>query len=332
MTLLVKQHQCELFQFCHSLDFDGKLSSVSSHLGFEKSTYIDELCGSSDDCGYRSTFSSNGPVVLTEYILVSVTSAVTVTIAGLSRRLSLFWKNHWYLPSSRTVYQVSSGSNLGPLILESVELPVAVFYFHDQFTWLKGLVYSQSWLVLVYSTGTITFPISQHFPVSRIIVRNHSPPAKFSGELSGEISGELPGEISGELPCDYFSDTDHTRRSAWRRSPTFVKAPAPKEDPRAGHAPFSGRRLHLTRRRVRAREAFSGDAPPPPASPARRPASLPTWFSHPSPARTSFGDFCLRQPSKQPFRRSSGYFLSTPIPARALGSVLLPFWWYHVAI
>ncbi|RVW32397.1 Retrovirus-related Pol polyprotein from transposon TNT 1-94 [Vitis vinifera] len=45
-------------------------------------------------------------------------------------------------------------------------------------------------------------------------------------------------------------------------------APAPKEDPRAGHAPFSGRRLHLTRRRVRAREAFSGDAPPPPASPA----------------------------------------------------------------
>ncbi|RVX17918.1 Retrovirus-related Pol polyprotein from transposon TNT 1-94 [Vitis vinifera] len=130
------------------------------------------------------------------------------------------------------------------------------------------------------------------------------------------------------FPATYFSDTDHTRRSAWRRSPTFVKAPAPKEDPRAGHAPFSGRRLHLTRRRVRAREAFSGDAPPPPAL-LRRPASLPTWFSHPSPARTSFGDFCLRQPSKQPFRRSSGYFLSTPIPARALGSVLLPFWWYH---
>ncbi|RVW80772.1 Retrovirus-related Pol polyprotein from transposon RE1 [Vitis vinifera] len=70
------------------------------------------------------------------------------------------------------------------------------------------------------------------------------------------------------FPATYFSDTDHTRRSAWRRSPTFVKAPAPKEDPRAGHAPFSGRRLHLTRRRVRAREALSGDAPPPPASPA----------------------------------------------------------------
>ena len=46
-----------------------------------------------------------------------------------------------------------------------------------------------------------------------------------------------------------------------------MKAPEPKDHPRAGHAQFSGRRLRLTRRRVRAREAFSGDAPPPPASP-----------------------------------------------------------------
>ncbi|RVW44593.1 Retrovirus-related Pol polyprotein from transposon TNT 1-94 [Vitis vinifera] len=66
------------------------------------------------------------------------------------------------------------------------------------------------------------------------------------------------------------------RRSAWRRSPTFVKAPEPKSHPRAGHAQFSGRRLHLTRRRVRAREAFSGDAPPPPASPdADQPPYIP---------------------------------------------------------
>ena len=73
-----------------------------------------------------------------------------------------------------------------------------------------------------------------------------------------------------------FSDTDHTRRSAWRRSPTFVKAPAPKEHPRAGHAPFSGRRLNLTRRRVRAREEFPGDAHPPPASPdADQPPYIP---------------------------------------------------------
>ena len=69
------------------------------------------------------------------------------------------------------------------------------------------------------------------------------------------------------FPATSFSDTDHTRRSAWRRSPTFVKAPEPKDHPRTGHVQFSGRRLRLMRWRVRAREAFSGDAPPPPASP-----------------------------------------------------------------
>ncbi|XP_073297171.1 probable sugar phosphate/phosphate translocator At1g06470 [Primulina huaijiensis] len=46
-------------------------------------------------------------MVLTEFILVSVTSAVTVTIAGV--------------------------------VKEAVTILVAVFYFHDQFTWLKGL-------------------------------------------------------------------------------------------------------------------------------------------------------------------------------------------------
>lgn len=45
-------------------------------------------------------------MVLTEYILVSVTSAVTVTIAGV--------------------------------VKEAVTIVVAVFYFHDKFTWLKG--------------------------------------------------------------------------------------------------------------------------------------------------------------------------------------------------
>ncbi|TVU12558.1 hypothetical protein EJB05_46209, partial [Eragrostis curvula] len=45
-------------------------------------------------------------MVLTEYILVSVTSAITVTIAGV--------------------------------VKEAVTILVAVFYFHDEFTWLKG--------------------------------------------------------------------------------------------------------------------------------------------------------------------------------------------------
>ncbi|KAJ8532201.1 hypothetical protein K7X08_012124 [Anisodus acutangulus] len=46
-------------------------------------------------------------MVLTEYILVSVTSAVTVTIAGV--------------------------------VKEAVTIVVAVFYFHDKFTWMKGV-------------------------------------------------------------------------------------------------------------------------------------------------------------------------------------------------
>ncbi|XP_010475377.1 PREDICTED: probable sugar phosphate/phosphate translocator At1g06470 [Camelina sativa] len=46
-------------------------------------------------------------MVLTEYVLVSVTSAVTVTIAGV--------------------------------VKEAVTIVVAVFYFHDDFTWLKGV-------------------------------------------------------------------------------------------------------------------------------------------------------------------------------------------------
>ncbi|XP_070006773.1 putative sugar phosphate/phosphate translocator At1g06470 [Nicotiana tabacum] len=46
-------------------------------------------------------------MVLTEYILVSVTSAVTVTIAGV--------------------------------VKEAVTILVAVFYFHDKFTWMKGV-------------------------------------------------------------------------------------------------------------------------------------------------------------------------------------------------
>ncbi|XP_028778478.1 probable sugar phosphate/phosphate translocator At1g06470 [Neltuma alba] len=45
-------------------------------------------------------------MVLTEYILVSVTSAVTVTVAGV--------------------------------VKEAVTILVAVLYFHDEFTWLKG--------------------------------------------------------------------------------------------------------------------------------------------------------------------------------------------------
>lgn len=46
-------------------------------------------------------------MVLTEFVLISVTSAMTVTIAGI--------------------------------VKEAVTILVAVFYFHDDFTWLKGI-------------------------------------------------------------------------------------------------------------------------------------------------------------------------------------------------
>ncbi|CAN6166691.1 unnamed protein product [Urochloa humidicola] len=46
-------------------------------------------------------------MVLTEYILISATSAITVMIAGV--------------------------------VKEAVTILVAVFYFHDEFTWLKGV-------------------------------------------------------------------------------------------------------------------------------------------------------------------------------------------------
>ncbi|RVW50746.1 Retrovirus-related Pol polyprotein from transposon RE1 [Vitis vinifera] len=79
----------------------------------------------------------------------------------------------------------------------------------------------------------------------------------------------------------------HTARSAWRRSPIFPKAPKPENHPRAAMRVFSGRRLHLMRRRVRAREPLSGDALPPPASPDAD-YTLHTCFCHPSPARRYF--------------------------------------------
>ncbi|RVW99536.1 DEAD-box ATP-dependent RNA helicase 32 [Vitis vinifera] len=105
--------------------------------------------------------------------------------------------------------------------------------------------------LLQHMDETPNFDCSQ---LQSIIVRNHSPPAKFSGELSWRPIFPTPTIPEGAPGGDLQSP------------PTFVKAPASKEDPRAIHAPFSGRRLHLTRWRVRGREEFSGDAHPPPTS------------------------------------------------------------------
>ena len=82
---------------------------------------------------------------------------------------------------------------------------------------------------------------------------------------AGNFSGELFRRIfPANFPATVFF---YTARSAWRRSPICPKAPEPETHPRAAHARFSGRRLHLTCRRVRAHEPLSGDAFPLPASP-----------------------------------------------------------------
>ncbi|RVX00220.1 Retrovirus-related Pol polyprotein from transposon RE1 [Vitis vinifera] len=91
------------------------------------------------------------------------------------------------------------------------------------------------------------------------------------------------------------------------------------------HAPATRVFRPTTVSHAPAREPLSGDALPPPGSPdADQPPFLPV-----SAIRALhvplLGFFCLAGPSDQFFPASSGYFFSTPIPARALGSVLLPF-------
>ncbi|RVX04673.1 hypothetical protein CK203_023494 [Vitis vinifera] len=109
-----------------------------------------------------------------------------------------------------------------------------------------------------------SFPVSSipgNLPVT-VFHSGHLPqPPKLFGRSNRRQKTFTPVTF----PATSFSDT---ARSAWRRSPIFPKAPEPENHPRAGHARFfSGRRLHLTRRRVRACEPLSGDALPPPASP-----------------------------------------------------------------
>ncbi|RVX16945.1 hypothetical protein CK203_003304 [Vitis vinifera] len=94
-------------------------------------------------------------------------------------------------------------------------------------------------------------------------------------------------DFFGDLfPTKSFSDTDHTIRCARRRSSSFLKAPEGKSQPRAGHGRFFSDSLNLTRWRV---EHF----------PATR--------------------FHL-QPRLTPSSHPPSVLVSTPSPARVLGS------------
>ncbi|RVW76842.1 hypothetical protein CK203_043077 [Vitis vinifera] len=130
-----------------------------------------------------------------------------------------------------------------------------------------------------------------------------------SGQSNRRQKTLTAGNFSGELFRRTFRRLFfYTARSAWRRSPICPKAPEPETHPRAAHARFSGRRLHLTRRRVRAREPLSGDALPPPGSPdADQPPFLPVCAIRALHVPL-LGFFCFRGPSDQIFRRPPAIF------------------------
>ncbi|CBI22040.3 unnamed protein product, partial [Vitis vinifera] len=92
-------------------------------------------------------------MVLTEYILVSVTSAVTVTIAGV--------------------------------VKEAVTILVAVFYFHDQFTWLKGVGLS------TIMVGVSLFNWYKYLKLQT----GHSNEVDM-GDTAGDIAGSLKSNIN----------------------------------------------------------------------------------------------------------------------------------------
>ena len=79
----------------------------------------------------------------------------------------------------------------------------------------------------------VTFPISQYFPVSRNVVRNHSPPAKFSGELFRQPIFPTPtipeGAPGGDLQL------------LWRhRHQKSIHAPTTRHFPAGGYISRAG--------------------------------------------------------------------------------------------
>ncbi|RVW34145.1 hypothetical protein CK203_092836 [Vitis vinifera] len=147
----------------------------------------------------------------------------------------------------------------------------------------------------------------KRFPVGRIVVRKHSPsatfPANFRRTFRRRFFSTPQGPPGGDLQ---FFPKHRSQKTIHAPSTRIFFRPAT-----ASHAP--------------AREPLSDDALPPLGSPdADQPPFLPV-----SAIRALhvplLGFFCLHGPSDQFFPASSGYFFSTPIPARALGSVLLPF-------
>ncbi|KAL5997773.1 hypothetical protein ACLOJK_008703 [Asimina triloba] len=113
--------------------------------------------------GFRWSMTQILLQVLTEYILVSETSAVTVTIAGVIKEAVTILKRivagrelscgavHGPASAISVSGMIFKGEEVGPLLTweeqghklppqgSLIETMVAVFYFHDEFTWMKGI-------------------------------------------------------------------------------------------------------------------------------------------------------------------------------------------------
>ena len=118
-----------------------------------------------------------------------------------------------------------------------------------------------------------------------------------------------------------FSDTDHTIRCTRRRSSSFIKTPERESQSREGHACFFSGGLNLTRRRVEHFPTTRFHLQPHLTPSSHSPSVLVPF----EPCKCISWVFVSVGPLNSLFTTTSGDFLSTPSPARVLGSVLLPF-------
>ncbi|RVW53002.1 Retrovirus-related Pol polyprotein from transposon RE1 [Vitis vinifera] len=136
---------------------------------------------------------------------------------------------------------------------------------------------------------------------------------ELSGIMAGTRNHSPPGELPANFPATSFSRHRPHQEERLEEISNFLKSIGARKPSRAGHAHFYGRRLNLTRRRVRAREAFQATRLL--LQPRLPPTSIPTYLVLPSePCTYLFGIFVSVSPPKQP----SGEVPATFSPPQSL--------------